>query len=111
MEPRRTLKEGMIWRDATARMRRPATLALPSVGVVWGTAFLTGLLTSTFSTLMIVLGSGRIGRDVPLSWMEVGLVALRGSGARGSPGPRAIAAEESRWFCLTDRRDSSLRSD
>ena len=78
----------MIWRAATAGMRWPRALALPSVGAVWGTAFLTGLLTSTFSTLMIVLGSGRIGRDVPLSWMEVGLVALRDGGTRESPGPR-----------------------
>jgi hypothetical protein len=32
---------------------------------------MTGLLTSTFSGLFVLFGSGRAGRDVPLSWVEV----------------------------------------
>lgn len=53
---------------------------------------LTGLATSTFSTLMVQLGARRIGRDPNLSWMEVGMVALRGKAVQSKPGARGIIA-------------------
>jgi uncharacterized protein (DUF305 family) len=59
---------------------------------VWKLALLMGLITSTFSTLVIVLGSPRIGRGVALSWMEVGTVVLGGSGVKLAPGLREIVA-------------------
>lgn len=51
---------------------------------------LTGLATSTFSTLVVQLGARRIGRDPNLSWMEVGMVALRGKTVQSQPGLRGI---------------------
>ncbi|MDP9380002.1 MAG: hypothetical protein M3Q29_07610 [Chloroflexota bacterium] len=49
----------------------------PSRGAIWRTAFITGLITSTFSTLVILLGSGRIGTGVRFRFMEIGTVGLR----------------------------------
>lgn len=49
----------------------------PRHRLVLRTAWMTGLMTSTFSTLMVVFGSHRIGRGVALSFMEVGTVLLR----------------------------------
>ncbi len=40
-------------------------------------AFITGLITSTFSTLVILLGSGRIRTGVGFRFMEIGTVGLR----------------------------------
>jgi len=57
---------------------------------IWRLAFLTGLITSTFSTLVIALGAPRIGRDVNVSWMEVSTVILRDSGVQLHPGWREI---------------------
>jgi hypothetical protein len=57
----------------------------PSKREVWLTALITGILTSTFSTLFIVFGSHRIGRDLSLSFMEVGTVLLRYSGVKPEP--------------------------
>ncbi len=49
----------------------------PSRGAIWKAAFITGLITSTFSTLVILLGSGRIGTGVRFRFMEIGTVGLR----------------------------------
>ena len=57
----------------------------PSKREVWPTALITGLLTSTFSTLFVIFGSHRIGRDLSLSFMEVGTVLLRYSGIKPEP--------------------------
>jgi hypothetical protein len=47
---------------------------------------------STFSTLFIVFGSHRIGRDLSLSFMEVGTVLLHYSGVKPEPSwPEATA--------------------
>ncbi len=50
---------------------------LPRLRLTLRTAWITGLLTSTFSTLVIVFASHRIGRGVALSFTEVGMVLLR----------------------------------
>ena len=60
--------------------------------MVWRAALFTGLLTSTFSTLVIVFGAHRIGRGVSLSMMEVGTVLLGYSGVQTEPGGREVAA-------------------
>lgn len=39
----------------------------------WRAGLLLGLLSSTFSTLVITLGAGRIGRDPAVDWMQVGM--------------------------------------
>jgi len=56
----------------------------------WLVAAAMGLITSSFSTLFVLLVGDRIGRDVALSWMEVGLVVLRDSGAVAEPGVREV---------------------
>lgn len=56
----------------------------------WRAASLTGVATSSFSTLVICLAARRIGRPVVLSWMEVATVALRGRAVRARPGPREV---------------------
>jgi hypothetical protein len=43
----------------------------------WGAALLLGLLSSTFSTLFMTLGAGRIGRDPAVDWMQVGMAYFR----------------------------------
>lgn len=58
----------------------------------WRAACLTGLATSSFSSAVANLGAGRIGRDPGLTWMEVGLVVLRGGGVRAKPGRREVVA-------------------
>ena len=54
--------------------------------------FLTGLVSSTFSTLVVSLGARRIGRSARRDWMEVGTVLLGDRGVRIDPGRREIAA-------------------
>ncbi len=49
----------------------------PGRAAIWRTAFITGLITSTFSTLVILLGSGRIGTGVRFRFMEIGTIGLR----------------------------------
>jgi uncharacterized protein (DUF305 family) len=58
----------------------------------WRFALVVGLVTSTFSTLAVVVGAGRIGRDVPLSFMEIGTILLRWSGVRVQPTAREVLA-------------------
>lgn len=57
----------------------------PHLRLVLRTAWITGLLSSTFSTLIIVFGSHRIGRGVALSFMEVGTVLLRDKAVTSDP--------------------------
>ena len=64
----------------------------PSRADILRVAALTGLLTSSFSTLTIVLGSHRVGRGVKLSFMEVGTVLLRNAAVDAPPRPRGVAA-------------------
>ena len=53
-------------------------------------AFLTGLLTSTFSTFFILFSAHRIGRGVTLSFMEIGTVLLGHAGVLMEPTAREI---------------------
>lgn len=53
---------------------------------------MTGLVSSSFSTLVVSLGARRIGRNARRDWMEVGTVMLRDRGVKIDPGPREIAA-------------------
>jgi hypothetical protein len=57
----------------------------PRLRLILRTAWIKGLLTSTFSTLVIVLGSHRIGHGVALSFMEVGMVLLRDKAVARDP--------------------------
>ncbi len=50
-------------------------------GATWRAAIVTALITSTLSTLVIVLGTGRSGQDVALKFMEISAVLLRGLAA------------------------------
>ena len=58
----------------------------------WWFAAAMGLVTATFSTIAVVLGAGRFGRDVDLSWMEVGMVLLREAGISATPTAGEVAA-------------------
>ena len=58
----------------------------------WSFAAAMGLVTATFSTIAVVLGAGRFGRDVQLSWMEVGMVLLRDAGISATPTAGEVAA-------------------
>ncbi|MDP9380474.1 MAG: DUF305 domain-containing protein, partial [Chloroflexota bacterium] len=64
----------------------------PGRAAIWRAAFITGLITSTFSTLVIVLGSGRIGTGVRFRFMEIGTVALRDVAVDFAPRWYAVVA-------------------
>lgn len=72
--------------EATASGERRDQAAL------WRAALLTGVITSTVSTLGIVIGSPRIGRGVALSFMEVGMVLRRDANVRTTPGVWEVVA-------------------
>jgi uncharacterized protein (DUF305 family) len=55
-------------------------------------AALLGLLSSSFSTLIVSLAAARIGRDVAVDWMVVGSLLLRDAGLQAEPGWGGIAA-------------------
>lgn len=52
----------------------------------WRAGALTGLASGTFSTVLISLGGPRIGRDVPLDWMEIASINLRDRTIVSEPG-------------------------
>ncbi|QYJ14827.1 hypothetical protein Rxycam_00634 [Rubrobacter xylanophilus DSM 9941] len=52
----------------------------------WRAGALTGLASGTFSTVLISLGGPRIGRDVPLDWMEIASINLRDRAIVSEPG-------------------------
>jgi hypothetical protein len=58
----------------------------------WPFAAAMGLITATFSTMAVVLGAGRFGRDVDHSWMEVGMFLLREAGISADPTAGEVAA-------------------
>ncbi|MDP9351963.1 MAG: DUF305 domain-containing protein [Chloroflexota bacterium] len=64
----------------------------PSRAAIWKAAFITGLITSTFSTLVILLGSGRIGTGVRFRFMEIGTVGLRDAAVDFAPRWYAVVA-------------------
>lgn len=51
-----------------------------------------GLVSGTYSTLLITLGAPRIGRSATVDWMDIGTVLLGLDGLRAEPGLREIAA-------------------
>lgn len=65
---------------------------LPRLRLVLRTAWITGLISSTFSTLVVVFGSHRIGRGIALSFMEVGTVLLRDRAVTREPEWYEVAA-------------------
>ncbi len=65
---------------------------LPRLRLVLRTAWITGLISSTFSTLVVVFGSHRIGRGIALSFMEVGTVLLRDKAVTREPEWYGVAA-------------------
>lgn len=58
----------------------------------WRAALLTGLLSGTFSTILITVGAPRIGRGRALDWMEIGTVLLGADSVASKPGWINIAA-------------------
>lgn len=58
----------------------------------WRAALLTGLLSGTFSTILITFGAPRIGRGRALDWMEIGTVLLGADSVVRQPGWQQIAA-------------------
>ncbi len=69
---------------------RPSAPALPA-SAEWRAGMLLGLLTSSYSTLLVSLGSRRIGRDAPSDWMELGSFWLRDRAISEPPGRLAVA--------------------
>lgn len=51
-----------------------------------------GLISGTYSTLLITLGAPRIGRSRAIDWMDIGTVLLGLDGIRADPGVREMAA-------------------
>lgn len=56
----------------------------------WRAALLTGLISGTFSTIVVTLGAGRIGRSAPLDWMEIATAYF---------GP-AVISEQPTWYAI-----------
>lgn len=56
----------------------------------WWAAFITGLVSGTFSTVLVSLGAGRIGRNAPEDWMEIATVYF---------GPGVIT-EQPTWYAI-----------
>lgn len=52
----------------------------------WKAALLLGLMSGTFSTLLITLGAPRIGRSRAVDWMTIGTVALGANAVTDDPG-------------------------
>ena len=53
---------------------------------------LTGLLSSTYSTLFVQFLARDTGRDPLVDWMQVGTVPLRNRAIRSRPGPVGVSA-------------------
>lgn len=68
------------------------TLRRGSPDVDWKAGLLLGLVTSTFSSVIVSLGSRRIGRDAPADWMELGSILLRRRAIRKEPRPGPMLA-------------------
>lgn len=60
--------------------------------LAWQAATVMGLISGTYSTLLITLGAPRIGRSRAVDWMDIGTVLLGLDGIRADPGVREIAA-------------------
>lgn len=60
--------------------------------LAWQAAILMGLVSGTYSTLLITLRAPRIGRSRAIDWMDIGTVLLGLDGLRADPGFREMAA-------------------
>ena len=60
--------------------------------LAWQAATLMGLISGTYSTVLITLGAPRIGRSPAVDWMDIGTVLLGLDGVRAEPGIREIGA-------------------
>lgn len=60
--------------------------------LAWQAATVMGLISGTYSTLLITLGAPRIGRSHSVDWMNIGTVMLGLDGIRANPGVRELAA-------------------
>ena len=60
--------------------------------LAWQAAAVMGLVSGTYSTLLITLGAPRIGRSRAVDWMDIGTVLVGLDGIRTDPGFREIAA-------------------
>jgi uncharacterized protein (DUF305 family) len=60
--------------------------------LAWQAATLMGLISGTYSTVLITLGAPRIGRSRAIDWMDIGSVLLGLDGIRAEPGIREVAA-------------------
>ena len=60
--------------------------------LAWRAVTLMGLISGTYSTVLITLGAPRIGRSPAVDWMDIGTVLLGLDGIRAGPGIREIAA-------------------
>lgn len=59
--------------------------------LAWQSALLMGLVSGTYSTLLISVGAARIGRSPAVDWMDIGTVLLGLDAIRAEPGVREIA--------------------
>lgn len=60
--------------------------------LAWQAATVMGLISGTYSTLLITLGAPRIGRSQAVDWMDIATVLLGLDGIRADPGVRELAA-------------------
>src|SRR5581483_5974233 len=58
--------------------------------IAWTAALVLGLISGTFSTLIITLGAPRIGRTRAVDWMTIGTVALGADAISDDPGWRQL---------------------
>ena len=60
--------------------------------IAWKAALQLGLISGTFSTLLITLGAPRIGRTRAVDWMTIGIVALGADAVTDDPGWQQLLA-------------------
>ena len=71
-----TSTKAIILHDATMPSRRREA---------WVSALTLGLISGTFSTLVITLGAPRIGRSRGIDWMDIGTVAIGATSISAPP--------------------------
>lgn len=60
--------------------------------LAWTAATIMGLISGTYSTVLITLGAPRIGRSRAIDWMDIGTVLLGLDGISAEPGVREMFA-------------------
>jgi uncharacterized protein (DUF305 family) len=85
-------KAEQSWSASIAGREENVTAALSPRRTRWRAALITGVVSGTFSTILITVGAPRIGRGRALDWMEIGTVLLGAGSIASDPAWTNIAA-------------------